>query len=111
MNTSLALVGERDYEPAKPVISQQLVHVDLRDERVQDVLERIRQVVVSVYPDAEFVSYIGTAPLGVYLEVYTTENDFDGILRALSERLGNLYIAAGMNVCVVPMPRRAERAA
>jgi hypothetical protein len=87
------------------------VHVDLRDDRVQDVLERIRGVVLSVYPEAEFVSYIGTEPLGVYLEVYTASNDFDGILKALSERLGNLNIAAGVNVCVVPLKKRAIQAA
>lgn len=113
MEMALSLVGvdEQDYVPAKPVISQQLVHVDLRDERVQDVLTRIRGAVQSVYEDAEFVSYIGTSPLGVYLEVYTVANDFDGILKVLSEKLGNLHIAAGMNVCVVPMRKRVEQAA
>ena len=111
MNASIALVEGHEYTPARPVISQQLVHVDLRDERVQDVLERIRGVVLSVYPEAEFVSYIGTEPLGVYLEVYTAGNNFDGILKALSERLGNLNIAAGVNVCVVPLKKRAVQAA
>lgn len=111
MNASIALVEGQEYTPARPVISQQLVHVDLRDERVQDVLERIRGVVLSVYPEAEFVSYIGTEPLGVYLEVYTAGNNFDGILKALSERLGNLNIAAGVNVCVVPLKKRAVQAA
>ena len=87
------------------------MHVDLRDERVQDVLARIRMVIQSVYEDAEFVSYVGTNPLGVYLEVYTIANDFDGVLKVLSERLGNLYIAAGVNVCVVPVPKRVQKAA
>jgi hypothetical protein len=102
---------EQEYIPAKPVISQQMVHIDLRDERVQDVLERIRAVVSAAYTDAEFVSYIGTNPLGIYLEVYTTGNDFDGILRVLSEKLGDLYVAAGVNVCVVPLQKHAEQAA
>lgn len=111
MNKSLALVGEQEFEPARPVISQQLVHVDLRDERVQDVLERIRTTILPVYPEAEFVSYVGTNPLGVYLEVYTPGNDFDGILQVLSDKLGDLYIAAGVNICVVPVRKRTEQAA
>src|SRR4051812_2985496 len=111
MNTPLGLVGEQEYSPAKPVISQQLVHIDLRDERVQGVLERIRTVLMPVYPEAEYVSYVGTNPLGVYLEVYTSGNDFDGILKILSEKLGNLHIAAGVNVCVVPMRKRVQQAA
>lgn len=107
-----AMVGvEQEFSPAKPVVSQQLIHVDLRDERVQDVLGRISALISSVYPDAEFVSYVGTSPLGIYLEVYTPGNDFDGILQLLSEKVGNLYIAAGVNVCVVPLQKRAEQAA
>ena|SRR5438270_9418319 len=102
---------EQEYQPARPVISQQLVHIDLRDERVQDVLERVRKVITEAYTDAEYVSYIGTNPLGIYLEVYTSGDDFDGILLVLSEKLGDLYIAAGVNVCVVPLQKRVERAA
>ncbi len=113
MNASVALVEVegQEYRPARPVVSQQLVHVYLRDERVQDVLERIRNVIQAQYSGAEFVSYIGTEPLGVYLEVYTAGNDFDGILKLLSDRLGNLNIAAGVNVCVVPLKKRAVQAA
>ena len=107
-----SLVGaEQEYIPARPVISQQLIHIDLRDERVQDVLGRIQTVVKASYNDAEFVSYIGTNPLGVYLEVYTGGDDFDAILKLLSEKLGDLHIAAGVNVCVVPLQKRAEQAA
>ena len=102
---------EHEFTPVRPVISQQMVHIDLRDERVQDVLRRITDLVKSEYGDAEFVSYIGTNPLGVYLEVYTAGNDFDGILKLLSERLGSLHVAAGMNVCVVPLRKRVEQAA
>ena len=102
---------EQEYTPARPVISQQLVHIDLRDERVQDVLERIRLVIKSTYTDAEFVSYIGTNPLGVYIEVYTSGDDFDGVLKVLSEKLGDLNIAAGVNVCVVPLRKRVAMVA
>src|SRR5262249_46387113 len=111
MASNLTGPGAPEYAPARPVISQQLVHVDLRDERVQDVLERIRVAVKGAYPDAEFVSYIGTNPLGVYVEVYTPGNDFDGILQVLSQKLGNLNIAAGVNVCVVPLRKRVVKAA
>ena len=108
-----SLIGaiEQEYTPAKPVISQQLVHIDLRDERVQDVLTRVMSTIKTAYPNAEFVSYIGTNPLGAYVEVYTEGNDFDGILKVLSEKLGDLNVAAGMNVCVVPLRKRAAIAA
>ena len=109
MNTSVAF--EQDYVPAKPMISQQLVHIDLRDERVQDVLTRVREVISDTYADAEFVSYIGTNPLGIYLEVYTAGNDFDCILTVLSDKLGDLHVAAGVNVCVVPLQKHMEQAA
>jgi hypothetical protein len=103
--------GELEYVPARPVISQQMVHVDLRDERVQDVLKRISELIKGAYADAEFVSYIGTNPLGIYLEVYTARDEFDGILRLLSDRLGDLHVATGVNVCVVPLQKRVEQAA
>ena len=56
------------------------------------------------------MSYIGTNPLGIYLEVYTAGDDFDGILQVLSERLGDLHVAAGVNVCVVPLKKRVKAA-
>ena len=67
-------------------------HIDLRDERIQEALGRICEVVSAQYADAEYVSYIGLNPLGVYLEVYTEANDFDGILKVLSEQLGDLSV-------------------
>jgi hypothetical protein len=106
MTSVLIGTSEQEYSPGRPVISQQLVHIDLRDERVQDVLERIRVVIKGTYKDAEFVSYVGTNHLGVYVEVYTSGNDFDGVLQVLSEKLGDLNIAAGVNVCVVPLQKR-----
>ena len=105
------IIYEQEYAPAKPTISQQLVHIDLRDERVQDVLERVRSLISSVYPDAEYVSYVGTNPLGIYLEVYTGGDDFDAILRLLSEKLGDLHVAAGVNVCIVPLQKHIVEAA
>ena len=96
--------------PTRPVVTQQLVHVDLQDERIMDVVDRVQRTIRAAYPTAEFVSYIGTNPLGVYIDVYTDGNDFDGILQVLSEKLGNLYIAAGINVCVVPR-KKAQAAA
>ena len=65
----------------------------------------------TVYRDAEFLSYIGTDPLGVYIEVYTPGDHFTGILRVLEEKLGNLQIAAGVPVCVVPRQKAAAQAA
>ncbi|MFL5733076.1 MAG: hypothetical protein ACJ78Q_07715 [Chloroflexia bacterium] len=104
-------IYEQEFAPVKPTISQQLVHIDLRDERVQDVLQRIRDTVSGVYADAEYVSYVGTNPLGIYLEVYTAGDEFDGILTLLSERLGDLHVAAGVNVCIVPLQKRSVQAA
>jgi|SRR3954466_3569318 len=111
MADTVLSVVEQEFQPMRPVISQQLIHIDLRDERVQDVLERIRATLSATYPDAEYVSYIGTNPVGVYLEVYTERNDFDGILQVLSEKLGDLHVAAGVNVCVVPLKKRVSQAA
>ncbi len=95
----------------RPVVSQQLVHIDMQDERVQDLVDRVSRTISAAYPDAEFVSYIGTNPLGVYVEAYTTGDQFDGILAVISDKLGDLNIAAGVNVCVVPRQKRMEQAA
>lgn len=95
----------------KPMISEQLVYIDLRDERLQDVIGRISDAIKSSYRDAEFLSYIGTNPLGVYIEVYTAGDHFAGILRVLDEKLGNLQIAAGVPVCVLPRRKAAAQAA
>jgi hypothetical protein len=78
---------------------------------MQKVLSRLREVITESYSEAEYVSYVGTNPLGIYLEVYTAGDDFDGILTVLSDKLGDLNVAAGVNVCVVPLRKRMEQAA
>jgi hypothetical protein len=95
----------------RPVITEQLVHIDLQDERIQDVINRIIRAIKAEYPDAEFVSYIGTNPLGVYTEVYTVTQEFKGLLAILDDKLGDLHVAAGVNIILVPKKKaRAEAA-
>jgi hypothetical protein len=103
----------RDMQPVstQPVVSQYMVYVDLQDERVQDVVGRVQRAISEKYPDAEFATYIGTQPLGVYIDVYTERDEFRGILQVLDDRLGNLYIAAGVAVCVQPRMKAQVRAA
>ena len=96
---------------SRPVVTQQMVHIDMEDERIQDVISRVQRAVQSTYADAEFVSYIGTSPLGVYVEVYTNEDHFVGILKLLEDKLGNLHIAAGVDVCVIPRRKAKAQAA
>ncbi len=93
---------------SRPLVSPQVVHIDMADERIQDVISRVQRAIQGTYADAEFVSYIGTNPLGVYVETYTNEDHFVGILKLLDDKLGNLHIAAGVDICVVP--RRKARA-
>lgn len=112
LNTATPGMDEQGAQPdTRPVVSEQLVHIDLQDERVQDVLLRVGKAIKSVYEDAEFVSYIGTNPLGVYVEVYTEDNDFDAILSILDDKLGNLQVAAGVAVCILPRQKRQAQAA
>lgn len=93
----------------RPIVTEQLVHIDLQDERIQDVIGRIIRAVKSKHADAEFVSYIGTNPLGIYVEVYTDTQEFKSILDILDDKLGNLHTAAGVSLCIVP--RKKARAA
>ena len=95
----------------RPVITEQLVHIDLQDERIQDVLNRIIRAVKAEYPEAEFVSYIGTNPLGIYTEVYTPTQEFKGLLDILDDKLGNLHVAAGVNIIIVPKKKVQAAAA
>jgi hypothetical protein len=95
----------------KPVVTPQMVHIDMEDERIQDVIGRVQRAIQGEYPDAEFVSYIGTNPLGIYVETYTTEDHFVGILKLLDDKLGNLHIAAGVDICVVPRRKAKAQAA
>ncbi len=95
----------------RPVVSPDLVYIDMHDERVQDVIARVQQAILGAYPDAEFASYIGTNPLGIYVEAYTAQGDFDGILRVITSKFGNLHIAAGVDVCVVPRRKVKAQAA
>ena len=113
MNDLYYLEKQRDMQPVstQPVVSQQMVYVDLNDERVQDVVARVQRAISDKYPDAQFATYIGTAPLGVYIDVYTERDEFRGILQVLDDRLGNLYIAAGVAVCVQPRLKSQVRAA
>ncbi len=94
-----------------PVVSPGFVYVDLHDERVQDVLGRIRRAIQEKYPSAGFSSYIGTQPLGVYLEVYTDGDEFRNVLRILDDSFGDLCTAAGVAVCVLPRQRAQAQAA
>lgn len=91
----------------RPIISEQLVYIDLRDERVQDAIGRITRAVREVHPEAEFVSYIGTNPLGVYTEVYTAANDFKDILDIIDTKLSDLNVAAG-GVSLIIAPKRKQ---
>ncbi|HEX9990554.1 MAG TPA: hypothetical protein VGE45_19015 [Chloroflexia bacterium] len=103
--------GQLRSVSTSPVISPQMVYIDMQDERVQDVVLRVQRVIRNTYSDAEFVSYIGTSPLGIYIEVYTDGDEFDGILGILSDKVGNLNIAAGVDVCVVPRRKAKAQAA
>jgi hypothetical protein len=96
---------------SRPVVTPQVVHIDMEDERIQDVIGRVQRAIQGTYTDAEFVSYIGTNPLGIYVEVYTNEDHFIGILRLLDDKLGNLHIAAGVDICVVPRRKAHVQAA
>ena len=113
--TEFETTAERSQEPysisTRPIINEQLVHIDLQDERIQDVIGRIIWLVKARYPDAEFVSYIGTSPLGIYTEVYTAAYEFESILKILEDSLSNLNVAAGLNVVVVPKKKAASVAA
>ncbi|MEO5951210.1 MAG: hypothetical protein ABIQ44_01960 [Chloroflexia bacterium] len=93
----------------RPIISEQVVYIDLRDERVQEAIGRITRAVREVYDDAEFVSYIGTNPLGVYTEVYTSANDFKDILDIIDTKLSDLNVAAG-GVSLIIAPKRKAQA-
>ena len=96
---------------ARPVVSPEMVYIDLQDERVQDVIGRVCRAIQSAYPDAEFSTYIGTNPLGIYIEIYTTGDHFSGILQTVTDKLGNLHIAAGVNVCILPRQKVEAKAA
>jgi len=95
----------------RPIVSPDLVYIDMQDERVQDVISRVQQAIAASYPDAEFASYIGTNPLGIYVEVFTAQGDFDGILSIMASKFGSLHIAAGVDVCVVPRRKVKAQAA
>lgn len=96
---------------SRPVVTPQMVHIDMEDERIQDVIARVQRAIQGTYADAEFVSYIGTSPLGIYVEAYTNEDHFDGIIRLLEDKLGNLHIAAGVDLCVIPRRKAKSQAA
>ena len=95
----------------RPVVTPQMVYIDMEDERIQDVISRVQRTVLASHPDAEFVSYIGTNPLGVYVELYTNEDHFVGILRLLDDKLGNLHVAAGVSICILPRKKARAQAA
>jgi len=76
---------------------------------VQEAIGRITRAVREVYDDAEFVSYIGTNPLGVYTEVYTSANDFKDILDIIDTKLSDLNVAAG-GVSLIIAPKRKAQA-
>ena len=112
----LHIVSSHNVEPmisaaVRPMVTPQRVFIDMEDERIQDVIARVQRTVLATHPDAEFVSYIGTNPLGVYIEVYTNEDHFIGILKLLDDKMGNLHIAAGVDVCVLPKRKVMAQAA
>jgi hypothetical protein len=104
---NLGEIGEPTPISTRPVITEQLVYIDLRDERVQDAIGRISRAIREEYPEAEFVSYIGTNPLGVYTEVYTASAELKNILDIVDDKLGDLHVAAGVNIILAPK-RKAQ---
>jgi hypothetical protein len=116
MNEYQVIAGAGGGEPmttisTRPVVTPQRVSIDMEDERIQEVVSRLQRVILVEHPDAEFVSYIGTSPLGVYVEVYTTNDAFLGILKLIDDKLGNLHIAAGVDICVLPKRKVQAQAA
>lgn len=107
----LSQIAEPTPINTRPIISEQLVYIDLRDERVQEAIGRITRAVREVYPEAEFVSYIGTNPLGVYTEVYTANNEFQSILDIIDTKLGDLHVAAGVSLIIAPKRKAQVKAA
>jgi hypothetical protein len=98
-------------ESTLPVVSPELVYIDLSNERIQDVISRVQSAIRMSYPDAEFNSFIGTNPLGIHIEVYTVNAELDNILQTLDSKVGNLHIAAGVDVCVIPRRKAQAQAA
>ena len=98
-------------EATMPVVSPEMVYIDLRNERVQEVICRVQEAILVAHPDAEFNSYIGTNPLGIHIEVYSANAALDNILQTLDSKVGNLHIAAGVDVCVVPRQKVQAAAA
>ncbi|HUP27045.1 MAG TPA: hypothetical protein VM409_01315 [Chloroflexia bacterium] len=114
MSELYAVTGGQDAEMTEatmPVVSPELVYIDMRNERIQDVISRVQRAILMTHPDAEFNCFIGTNPLGIHIEVYAANADLANILQTLDSRVGNLHIAAGVDVCVVPREKRQAQAA
>jgi hypothetical protein len=73
------------------------------DERTQQAIDRVQDVIKAAFPEAEFQEHRGDDPAGIYLDAYTkAENGFD-VLDVIGDRLVDLCVEPGLGISVIPL--------
>jgi hypothetical protein len=73
------------------------------DERTQQAIDEVQDVIKAAFPEAEFQVHHGDDPAGIYIDAYTkAENGFD-VLDLIGDRLVDLCVEEGLGIHVVPL--------
>jgi hypothetical protein len=75
----------------------------LWDERTQQAIDEVQDVIKAAFPEAEFQVHRGGDPAGIYIDAYTkADNGFD-VLDLMGDRLVALCVEERLGISVVPL--------
>jgi hypothetical protein len=73
------------------------------DERTQQAIDEVQDVIKAAFPEAAFQVHRGDDPAGIYIDAYTkAESGFD-VLDLIGDRLVDLCVDEGLGIHVVPL--------
>lgn len=75
---------------------------------IRGTLEELRQLISRRYPDATYEVARGEDPSGIYLFAQANAGDMDEMMDVFVDRLLQLQIEDGLEVYVIPEPRRLD---
>ena len=73
------------------------------DDRTQNALDELKQIIQAKYPDARFAVTEGDDPPGTYLKATVDVDDIDDVVDVFVDRLIDMQVEEGLSVYVIPL--------
>lgn len=81
----------------------------LADQRVREHVKEVSDIIRASYPEVQFSVYEADDPEGVYIGAQAQIEDALEMLDLVVDRLTDILVNEGINICVIPLGRRAAK--